>query len=95
MHSLPRSSLTGLSSDLNVVEVLPFSSANSIIFLSSIVHIEEFLDPLKEFKVIKSPCFDEFLDINMSLDSVLVKGGLEYLVVVYEFKFMFSSPSYL
>ena len=47
---------------------------------------------MAELKVIQVASLDQLADINMSLDSILVKSVLQDLVVVYELVLVLGAP---
>lgn len=75
-----------------VVKILSFATARTIIRLPIVVLVEKGLDPLTKLKIILILCILKFTNINMALNTVLIKSALEYFVVLYEFVLMFSLP---
>lgn len=66
------------------MEILVFASCQGVVFVTTVILLEVSLKPLAELEVVKIASLDELCDIDMSLDSVLIKGGLQELVVVNE-----------
>ena len=76
----------------NVVKLLVLASCERVIFLAIVVLLKVSLQPLAELKVVEILALGELGDVDMSLDSVLVEGVLEDLVVLYELVLVLGAP---
>lgn len=76
----------------DVKQLLVLASGGAIVGLSVVVLLEECLDPLTELEVVLVLGFAELGHINMALDSILIEGSLQYLVVLHKLVLMFGVP---
>jgi hypothetical protein len=78
----------------NVVELLALATSWSIVGLPIVVLLKICFDPLTELQVILVFGFNEFSNIDVALDAILVKCCLQYLIVLYKFMFVLCLPLY-
>lgn len=64
------------------MKLLVLTAGKRVILLTIVVLLEVGLKPLAELKVVQVLSLDELGNVDVALDSVLVKGLLEDLVVV-------------
>ena len=74
------------------MKLLVLASCERVIFLAIVVLLKVSLQPLAELKVVEILALGELGDVDMSLDSVLVEGVLEDLVVLYELVLVLGAP---
>ena len=68
------------------------ATTQRVVLLAIVVLLEVSLEPLAEFEVVKITALNELAYINVSLDTISIKGCLEDFVVFNIFVFMLSTP---
>lgn len=68
------------------------SAGEGVVLITGVILLEVSLEPLAELEVVEVAGLDELANINVPLDSVLVEGVLEDLVVVDELVLVLGSP---
>jgi hypothetical protein len=84
-----------LSTTKDVEELLAFAATYGIVGLTIVVLFEVGFEPLAELKVVLVLSLGELSNFDVSLDTVLVEGVLENLVIFDEFVLMLGIPFYL
>ena len=83
-----------LATSGDVEEILALTPGGAIVGLPIIVLVEEGFDPLAELEVVLVLGLDELVDVDVALDSVLVEGVLEDLVVLNELVLVLRAPAH-
>lgn len=76
-----------------VIEVLAATATEGVIWFTAVVFLEVCFEPLTELEVVLVLSLNQLGHLDMSLDSVLVKGLLEHFVVFDEFVVILAVPS--
>lgn len=79
-------------SSKDIVQILILSACKSIVLISAIILLKVSLEPLAELKVVEISCLCELAHFDMPFDSILVKGVLEYFVILNILVLVFGSP---
>ena len=74
------------------MKLLVLAASNSVVLLTIIVLLEVCLEPLAELEVVQVASLHQLGDVDVALDSVLVEGLLEDLVVIDELVFVLGAP---
>ena len=77
-----------------IKELNSLSLCSSIVRLAIVVDVKVSLEPLHEFKVVLILSFHELRNLNMSLNSILLKSLLQNFEIVDEFELMFRCKVY-
>ena len=77
------------------MKFLVLSPTKGVVWLATVVLLEVSFQPLAELEVVLVSSLLELGDIDVTLDSVLVEGLLENLVVLNEFILVFGIPLHL
>ena len=74
------------------MQLLIFAAGKRIILFSVVVLLEVSFEPLAELKVVQVLGLNQLCNIDVALDSILVKGLLKHLVVLDVLVLVLSVP---
>lgn len=83
---------TDLVATEDVEEILVVAASQSVILITAVVLLEVSVEPLAELEVVEGSSLHQFRGVDMPLDTILVEGELEDLVIFDIFVLSFGVP---